>query len=111
MSAELLFGLGTNPQQSGYDVLRDGVRVTAEQSPRCRRQPFDALLPLLGELCERTEKRAGQAMFGVISACWDREKDARRALFPFTERPTASEAVYTLAECVQDRLAAKTSRR
>jgi len=109
-SSELLFGLGVNPQQYGYDVLRDGIRVTAEQMQRCRQQSFDALFPLLGSIAKRTDERAGQAMYSVIRACWDREKGAGGTRFLFVERPSASEAVYALAECVRDRLAARSSR-
>ena len=110
VSAELLFGLGVNPQQYGYDVLRDGVRVTAEQMTRCRRQPFDALFPLLGEICGRKEERAGQEMYDVLRTCWDTEERERRKEFPFAKCPTAPEAVYALAERVRDRVAAKTNR-
>jgi hypothetical protein len=109
-SAELLFGIGANPQQRGYDVLRDGVRVTAEQMRRCRMQPLDALFPLLGTMCGRTDARAGQEMRCVIRACWDRQEMLWTQV-PFTGRPSASEAVYVLAEYVRDRLAARTSRK
>lgn len=110
-SAELLFGIGANPQQHGFEMLRDGVRVTAEQMPRCRRQSFDALFPLLGMMNGRSDECAGQEISAVIRVCWDRDEAAGKAAFPFPERPSASEAVYALAEAVLDRMAAKTNRK
>jgi hypothetical protein len=110
ISAELLLELGVNPEQRGFELLRDGVRVTAEHMPECRRRPFDTLFPVLGAMCGRSDDRAGQAMYGAIRACWDREETEPGRPFPFVKRPTASETVYALAEHARDLLAARSVR-
>ena len=98
---ELLLSLGVTPHLCGYDPLCDGIRITAERECACIAHPNE-LFAAVEALC--SVSNGEHAIRDAIGVGFTAPDDLHARIFPFTDRPTNSEFVCTLAELVRDRI-------
>ena len=102
-TGELLLRFGITPHLCGYEPLREGVRMIAEQEREHERPPLAELQPVLEHLLgERSPEHAMRDAIGVGFLDSD---EIHGRLFPFSDRPSSAEFICTLAELVMDRIA------
>lgn len=102
-TGELLLRFGITPHLCGYEPLREGVRMIAEQERERERPPLAELQPVLEHLLgERSPEHAMRDAIGVGFLDSD---EIHGRLFPFSERPSSAEFICTLAELVCERIA------
>ena len=102
MIGELLLKLGVTPHLVGFDSLCGGIRMTAEQDRASVLHP--------GEICTAVEALSGaangeHAIRDAINAGFLERSDLHAKIFPFSDRPSNSEFVCTIAELVRSRMA------
>lgn len=94
---ELLLRFGITPHLSGYDPLSSGIRLTAERERKA------------GLLCPGEDEPRylrEHAMRDAIRAGFLYTDAIHTQIFPFSERPSNSEFVCTLAALAHDRIMA-----
>ncbi len=102
---ELMLRLGIEPHLVGYDPLCGGIRIAAERDRASCVPVSERTLTTVETLCDHVSQE--HSMRDAIGAGFLNTDDIHARLFPFSDRPSNAEFIYTLAELVRDRIASE----
>jgi hypothetical protein len=91
MIGELMLAFGVTPHLDGFDPISQGIRIRAERKGQ-------GALPPKKALSHETAIRT------AIGIGFLRADGIHAQIFPFTDRPSSSEFICTLAALVRDRI-------